>query len=183
MKKLLLFMFPIALAACATDTPYDTGDFQYGGETAPYYNERVAGNMGADNQYADLDGYRPRTAVEAAEKDTKWNTSRKETKWQEYHGTMVRVEILLGSSELREMRLRMLQNANGMDVDGDVRTILDRVSAFEMKKVCGRNSQAYAIVYDQPSFETLRPTPYFDYQIKDDGVTMREYGFKCVYNN
>jgi hypothetical protein len=173
----------ICLAACsgAQDTPYDTGDFQYGGDNAPYYNERSAGFMQSDNQYAGIDSYRPRTAEEAAEKDSKWNTSRKETTWQEYRGTMVRIEVLLGSSDLREMRLRLNQNANGMDVDGDARDILGKVAEFEMKKVCGRNSRTFMIVYDEPSFETLRPTPYFDYQIKDDGVNMREYGFKCVY--
>ena len=29
-----------------------------------------------------------------------------ETRWQEYKGTMVRVQILLGNTDLREMRLR-----------------------------------------------------------------------------
>ena len=115
--------------------------------------------------------------------DSKWNTSRKETTWQEYRGTMVKIEVLLGSSDLREMRLRLAQNANGMDVDSDMRNVLDKVAEFEMKRVCGRNTKSFMIVYDKSSFDVLRPTPYFDFQIKDDGVTMREYGFKCIYNN
>jgi hypothetical protein len=186
MKKLsaLCALLPVLLAGCASepDTPYDVQDFKQGGDSAPYYNERSAQFMQPSNQYAGVSSYRPRMEEEKAEKDAKWNTSRKETEWQEYHGTMVRIETLLGSSELREMRLRLVQSANGMDVDGDARSILDKVAEFGMKRVCGRNSRSYMVVYDQPSFDVVRPTPYFDYQVKDNGETMREYGFKCIYD-
>jgi hypothetical protein len=180
-----IFCF-VLLAGCGggeVDVPYDAQDFAQGGDNAPYYNERSAQLMQSSNQYADTDSYRPRTAADAADKDAKWNTSRKETIWREYHGTMIRAEILLGSSELREMRLRLVQNTNGMDIDGDMHGVLDNVAEFEMKRVCGRRSRSYMIVYDRPSFDVQRPTPYFDYQVKDDGANMREYGFKCLYNN
>jgi hypothetical protein len=52
-----------------------------------------------------------------------------------------------------------------------------------MKRVCGRNADSIVIVYDRPSFDAMRPTPYFDYRIEAEGATMREYGFRCVYNN
>ena len=175
----------LLLGGCTVpaDTPYNTQDFAQGGDDAPYYNERSAQFMEPENQYSDIDSHRPKMEAEKAEMDAKWNTSRKETTWQEYHGTMVRIEVLLGSNDLREMRLRLVQNANGMDVDGDARSVLDKVGEFEMKRVCGRNSKTFMVVYDRPSFDVLRPTPYFDYQATDDGATMREYGFKCIYNN
>jgi hypothetical protein len=94
---------------------------------------------------------------------------------------MVRVEILLGDTEVREMRLRYMQSADGKDVDADVRTVLARVADYEMKKVCGRNAESIVIVYDEPSFEVMRPTSFFDYRVVAEGVTIREYGFKCVY--
>ncbi len=96
---------------------------------------------------------------------------------------MVRVEILLGNTDLREMRLRLIQNANGQDIDGDARTILSKVADYEMKHICGRNADSIVMVYDNPSFDTMRPTPYFDYRIEAEGATMREYGFRCVYRD
>ena len=95
---------------------------------------------------------------------------------------MVRVEILLGNTDLREMRLRLMQNADGMDVDGDARSVLATVADYEMKRVCGRNADSIVMVYDNPSFDVMRPTAYFDYRIEAEGATMREYGFRCVYN-
>ena len=96
---------------------------------------------------------------------------------------MVRVQILLGNTELREMRLRLMQNADGMDMDRDIRGVLSQVADYEMKRVCGRNADGIVLVYDNPSFETMRPTPFFDYRIEAEGATMREYGFRCVYKN
>ena len=95
---------------------------------------------------------------------------------------MVRVEILLGDTEVREMRLRYMQSADGKDVDADMRTVLARVADYEMKRVCGRNTESIVIIYDRPSFEVMRPTTFFDYRVESEGVAMREYGFRCVYN-
>lgn len=184
MKKTILFSLfsAVFLTGCASDDkPYNVRDFENGGPDAPYYNEPTADLMTADNEYANIDSYKPKTA---AEKDTmynRWNTSRMETRWQEYKGTMVRIQILLGTGDIREMRLRIMQNADGMDIDGDARSILSAVSDYEMKRVCGRNAESIVVVYDEPSFEVMRPTPYFDYRIEAEGSTMREYGFKCVY--
>ncbi len=183
MPYALCLMFLLGACTQSPDTPYDTNDFSQGGDNAPYYNEQSAQTIQSGNPYSNIDSRRPKMEQEKAEMDSKWNTSRKETTWQEYRGTMVKIEVLLGSSDLREMRLRLAQNANGMDVDSDMRNVLDKVAEFEMKRVCGRNTKSFMIVYDKSSFDVLRPTPYFDFQIKDDGVTMREYGFKCIYNN
>ena len=185
MKKSFLFVLlsVVVLAACTSgNAPYNERDFAQGGADAPLYNERTSEFMQSDNQYANIDSYKPKTSAEKEQNSNRWNTSRMETRWQEYRGTMVRVQILLGNTDLREMRLRMMQNADGMDVDGDARSILATVADYEMKRVCGRNADSIVMVYDRPSFDAMRPTPYFDYRIEAEGATMREYGFRCVYN-
>ncbi len=183
LSKILALCSVLTLGACINhdDMPYNVDDFAMGGPDAPLYNERTSGFMQPDNQYANIDSYRPKTAEEKERSSARWNTARMETRWQEYKGTMVRVQILLGDTDLREMRLRMMQNADGMDVDGDARTILSHVADYEMKRVCGRNADSIVMVYDEPSFDVMRPTPYFDYKIEAEGATMREYGFRCVY--
>ncbi len=190
MKKLYLLFAILALpiAGCVDnttnqqpDTPYNTQDYAQGGFEAPLMNERTSNFMQPENEYAGVDSYKPHTEIEKAELNNKWNTSKVVTRWQEYKGTMVRVQILLGDTDLREMRLRLMQNANGTDIDGDSRTVLSKVADFEMKKVCGRNADSFVIVYDKPSFETMRPTPYFDYRVESQGATMRTYGFRCIY--
>ena len=186
MKKSLFYVICslFVLGACTTnDAPYNVEDFENGGADAPLYNERTNTFMQADNQYANIDSYKPKTAAEKEQMDGKWNTARMETHWQEYKGTMVRVQILLGNTDLREMRLRMVQNADGMDIDGDARTVLGKVADYEMKRICGRNADSIVMVYDKPSFDVMRPTPYYDYRMEAEGATMREYGFRCVYRN
>ena len=186
MKKSILFTLlgAVALTGCMSggDAPYNETDFAQGGADAPLYNERTSTFMQANNQYANIDSYKPKSEADKERNDNRWNTSRMETRWQEYRGAMVRVQILLGDTDMREMRLRVVQNADGMDVDGDSRTILAAVADYEMKRVCGRNADSIVMVYDKPSFEVMRPTPYFDYRIEAEGATMREYGFRCVYN-
>ena len=186
MKKSLIFAIcsVLVMGACSNgDTPYNTNDFENGGPDAPLYNERTSQFMQSENQYSNIDSYKPKTEREKEENDNKWRTSRMETRWQEYKGAMVRVQILLGNNDVREMRLRLMQNADGMDIDGDSRTILAKVADYEMKRVCGRNTDSIVMIYDRPAFDVMRPTPYYDYRIEADGVTMREYGFRCVYNN
>ncbi|MDR1361099.1 MAG: hypothetical protein LBJ18_02195 [Rickettsiales bacterium] len=188
MKKLSLLIVHCSLfivLGCAQnrDAPYNEKDFARGGADAPMYNERTDTFMQADNQYANVDSYKPKTAEEKEANQNKWNSSRMETRWQEYKGAMIRVQILLGNMDMREMRLRMMQNADGMDIDGDARKILAKVADFEMKRVCGRNADSVVVVYDKPSFDAMRPTPYFDYRIEAEGATMREYGFRCVYRD
>ena len=186
MKKSILFALlgAIALTGCMSggDVPYNETDFAQGGPDAPLYNERTSTFMQANNQYANIDSYKPKSDSEKEYNNNRCNTSRMETRWQEYRGAMVRVQILLGDTDVREMRLRLVQNADGMDVDSDSRTILAAVADYEMKRVCGRNADSIVMVYDKPSFEVMRPTPYFDYRIEAEGATMREYGFRCVYN-
>lgn len=178
-----LFVIPV-LVACAnnSDTPYNVADFESGGADAPLYNERTGDFMQSSNQYSAIDSYKPISNIDKEANSNRWNTARKETRWQDYKGAMVRVEILLGNSDIREMRLRLMQSANGMDIDSDSRDILSAVSDYEMKRVCGRNADSIVMIYDEPSFEVMQPTPYFDYRVEAEGATMREYGFRCVYN-
>ncbi len=177
MKKSIFFTLSAALLLAACNSG-NQGFYEDGA----VYDERSAEYITEKNEFAQIDSYKPKTMAEREAMSNKWNTARKETRWQEYKGTMVRVEILLGDTDVREMRLRLMQNADGMDVDGDMRTVLSNVANFEMKKVCGRNAESIVIVYDQPSVEVMRPTSFFDYRVESEGATMREYGFRCVYN-
>ncbi|MDR1027510.1 MAG: hypothetical protein LBL46_03785 [Rickettsiales bacterium] len=184
MKKILALL---VLTGCLQQTgeqgsAYNGDDFAAGGPDAPEMNERTMAFMQPGNQYANVESFRPKTEAQKQDTTTKWDTSKKITRWQEYKGQMVRVEILLGSQDLREMRLKLNQSADGGDIDGDMREIIAKVADFEMKKVCGRRASNIVVVYDNASFDTLRPTPFFDYKVGADGSSMREYGFRCVYN-
>ena len=178
MKKSIFFILGLALTVAACNS----GNNGVYGDDGEYYDERTAQYITTENEFAQIDSYQPRTMKERETAANRWNTARKETRWQEYKGTMVRVEILLGDSSVREMRLRLMQNADGADIDADARTVLGHVADYEMKKVCGRNAESIVIVYDKPSFEVMRPTSFFDYRVEAEGETMREYGFRCVYN-
>ncbi|MDR1826362.1 MAG: hypothetical protein LBQ49_01565 [Rickettsiales bacterium] len=189
MRKVFPALAALMLAGClqngagvGEDRPYNQGDFAGGGMDAPELNERTMAFMQPGNPYSNVESFRPKSDQEKRESTDKWSTSRMVTRWQEYKGTMVRVEILLGDSDLREMRLKVLQNANGGDIDGDLRDILGIVADFEMKKVCGRRAESVAVVYDHASFEAMRPNPFFDYKVETEGSSMREYGFRCIYN-
>lgn len=179
MKKSIFYCLCLGLmlGACGSGD----GGF-YGKVTSEVYNETTQEYITEENEYSQIDSYQPRTMAERTESSNRWNTARKDTRWQEYKGAMVRVEVLLGDTEVREMRLRLMQSAEGKDIDADARTILARVADYEMKKVCGRNAESIVIVYDKPSFEVMRPTSFYDYRVEAEGVTMREYGFRCVYN-
>ncbi|MBR3511077.1 MAG: hypothetical protein IKN73_03375 [Alphaproteobacteria bacterium] len=178
MKKSVCFLMGAALMLVGCNN----GNREYYGDSGEVYDERSAEYITDKNEFAEIDSYKPRSMQEREAAAAKWNTARKETRWQEYKGTMVRIEILFGDTDIREMRLRLMQNADGMDVDADARTILAKVADYEMKKVCGRNAESIVIVYDVPAFEVMRPTSFFDYRVESEGVTMREYGFRCVYN-
>ena len=179
MKKTIFFVLGLALtvAGCSTDNG------GYAGRDGEYYDEQSAQYISENNEFAQIDSYQPRTMKEREATAAHWNTARKETRWQEYKGTMIRIEILLGNSNVREMRLRLMQNADGADIDADARTVLGHVADFEMKRVCGRNAESIVVVYDRPSFDVMRPTSFFEYRVEAEGETMREYGFRCVYNN
>ena len=180
MKKSIFYILgaTLLLVGCGGGRDYYDSDDKRGA----VYNEQTKEYITDKNEFAQIDSYRPRTMSEKEASSARWDTARKETRWQEYKGTMVRVEILLGDTDVRHMRLRLMQNASGTDVDADSRTILARVADYEMKRVCGRNAESIVMIYDEPSFEVMRPTSFFDYRVEAEGVTMREYGFKCVYN-
>lgn len=179
MKKSIFYFIcaGLLLGSCASD---DSGF--YGKVTSEVYTETTDEYITDENEYSEIDSYQPKTMAERQASSNRWNTARKETRWQEYKGAMVRVEILLGDTEIREMRLRLMQSADGKDVDADARTVLARVADYEMKRVCGRNAESIVIVYDQPAAEVMRPTTFYDYRVEAEGVTVREYGFRCVYN-
>lgn len=181
MKKSTFYLLCAALALSACGGGDDNySDYSGGGGV---YDEQTGTYMTYQNEYAGIDSYAPKTMEEREALSKRWDTSRKETRWQDYKGTMVRIEILLGDTDIREMRLRLMQNADGADIDADSRTVLGKVADYEMKRVCGRNAESIVMVYDRPSTQVMRPTSFFDYRVEAEGSVMREYGFRCVYNN
>ncbi len=69
MKKLAILSLLVVLGGCATDRPYNEVDFAQGGPDAPLYNERTATFMTAENEYSNIDSYRPKTAAEKEQND------------------------------------------------------------------------------------------------------------------
>ncbi len=188
-KKFLIILLSFVFSGCVQNqvqqddtNVYNEQDFSVGGPDAPFYNERTQEFMQHDNPYAEIDSYKPKNSIEKELNNNRWHSSRMETRWQEYKGTMIRVQILLGNTDLNEMRLKLVKNPDGMDIDTDIKGVLARVADYEMKRVCGRNVESIVMIYDRPSFDVMRPTPFFDYRIESDGTVMREYGFRCVYS-
>ncbi|GHT58737.1 hypothetical protein FACS18945_4810 [Bacteroidia bacterium] len=153
MKKLLTLTLALTLFSCVNER-----DFPVHGTTDAYLE---------DNDMAMI--------------HNKWNSARVQNRWQEYQGTMVRASILLDSGDMREMRLKLIPNADGGDINGDAEYILEQVAKFEMGAVCGRNVKHIDVVYDQPAFEAVRSTPYFEYRVRTANIPLREYGFRCIY--
>ena len=64
-KFLIALCSILALGACNKgDTPYNTEDFAQGGPDAPLYNERTSTFMQSENQYSNIDSYKPKDAAE-----------------------------------------------------------------------------------------------------------------------
>ena len=184
MKKFLALALTLALVAACTprnEVPFNEHDFAHGGPDAPLLNERTMQFMDPDNPHFGIDAMRPISQPEMMDKFQRWDNSRVATRWQEYRGAMFRIQVRLGSTDLREMRVRMIQNAIGMDINATNAEMIGRVADFEMRRVCGRRSHSYVILWDRPSFEVVRPTPYFDFVAYDYGGTVREYGFRCIF--
>ena len=161
MKKTILYILGAALILSGCNS----GNREYYEDNQDAaYNEQTKEFISENNEFAEIDSYRPRTMEEREASSARWDTARKETRWQEYKGTMVRVEVLLGNTDIRHMRLRLMQNAAGTDIDADIKTVLARVADYEMKRVCGRNAESIVKVYDEPSFEVMRPTSFFEYR-------------------
>lgn len=175
---ILLFFLLSACASNYSDSDFDNYD-EYDGEGYDViYNDP---DNAQNNNLNKIEQFKPKRIKYS--NLNKWNTSRLETRWHEYKGTMVKVEILLGSSDLKEMRLKLIPNSFGLDIDGDNQYVLSKVADFEMKKICGRNATSISMIYDKPTFDLLRPNEFFDYRVTDNGTNMREYGFRCIYNN
>ena len=89
MKKSLIFALILAPIFAACTSGYNADDYADGGDKAPYYNERTSTFMDANNEYGEIDSMRPRSDAEKDASHKRWNSSRMETRWQEYRGAMV----------------------------------------------------------------------------------------------
>ncbi len=179
-KVISSFVAGILLSACAPSIDHSYDD-EYGYDCDECYQDDKLTNVNYDNEYSYIDSYKPKTEEEVLLYADKWGASNVETKWQNYKGVMVRSQIINGDRDLREMKLRVYESANGGNIDGDSQFILGKTSEYLMKQICGRNSKSVMVVYEKPAYEVSRPNPFFDYRITAEGATLREYGFRCVY--
>ena len=63
---LFMLLGGLVMAGCTNgvDAPYNQQDFAQGGEDAPLYNERTSAFLQSDNQYSNIDSYKPKTDAE-----------------------------------------------------------------------------------------------------------------------
>ncbi|MBN1783658.1 MAG: hypothetical protein JW812_01695 [Alphaproteobacteria bacterium] len=111
----------------------------------------------------------------------KWNSANISSEWHEYHGHLIRVDMLMSHRDLREMRLRFFHHQHDRYIDGDIPHILEQVASNVIRQTCGRQSSDVLRVYDRPSLEVSRPNAFYDYEIEAQGTSIREYGFRCIY--
>jgi hypothetical protein len=112
----------------------------------------------------------------------KWRSSKINEYWREYRGNFIKVQTINNNRDLREMRL-IFKRGTKQDafVDGDIADIIDKVSKDIVKETCGRKAKTNVIVYNKPSLELIRPSPFYEYEVVSSGAAVREIGFKCVY--
>ncbi|MDR2685394.1 MAG: hypothetical protein LBB23_01315 [Rickettsiales bacterium] len=171
MKKVFALIGIMALAACAgnnqEDPTYDNWD-----------NPQFIGSVPGSS--SDTGVITPDSNI-AALIEAKWSGNKIDTRYEEYRGRVVRVQVLLNDSDLHEMRLRLMPATDGAHSGGKTADILERVAEFSSKRVCGKGVLQVNIVYDQPSFDSIKPSPYYDHKVDDRAVNIREYGFTCAY--
>ncbi|MHA1540447.1 MAG: hypothetical protein ACTSXL_00635 [Alphaproteobacteria bacterium] len=114
---------------------------------------------------------------------TKWNPANVMPAWHDYHGHLIRADMLQSNRDLREMRLKFMHHQHDRYIDGDISQILEKVASNIIRQTCGRRSSDVLRVYDRPSAEVSRPNAFYDYEIITQGVSIREYGFRCIYSN
>jgi hypothetical protein len=192
MKKILALIMVIGLAACAggsdapSDVPLDANGnpIVFVGEGAPIgepmtqFEGTVQNDAAGEAPVNQL----PQNNEIATQINKKWFASNVETKYEEYRGRMVRVQVLMSDSDVKEMRLRLMPKSDGGEAIGNSAEIIKAVADYSAKRICGKNAKSVNIVYEQNSFDSVRPTPFFDYKV-DSGsaASTKEYGFICQY--
>ncbi|MDR0448884.1 MAG: hypothetical protein LBG89_00270 [Rickettsiales bacterium] len=169
-KKSLSFAIIAALAACAQQSHQPETRF---GSTYGMPAPQFAGGVGEQRF--------PRSEAEAGAISRKWNGADVDTKLVEFRGRSVRVQTIKNDSDFKEMRLRMVPAATGGHAAMKNDEVMARVAESSAKRICGAGVEWINVVYDQPSFDSFRPNPFFDYQMDETGQEIREYGFTCEF--
>lgn len=112
----------------------------------------------------------------------KWRTSQVSESWREYKGDFIKVQMLNNSRDLREMRLIFKRGSkHDAYIDGEITDSINAVAKEVIKETCGRKAKSNTIVYNSPSVELSRATPFYDYEVISSGAAVREIGFRCIY--
>lgn len=157
------------LAACASPEENYPGGY---GTIQP--DPQFVGGVGGMAQ--------PRNEAQAEDIAQRWGGTNVETWFQDFRGRTVRVQVIKSDSDLKEMRLRLMPRAEGMDAGMKAGEILERVAEASSKRICGKGVRWVNVVYDNPSFDTFRPNPFFDFRADAGSANMREYGFTCEFD-
>ncbi len=181
----------LGLSACSSDCDglfscsSDSADIAYINQAdpqrAPYLNAQTMYKIDHHPKY---DAYGAVIPLEEREKlrvAEKWRSSQVKTDWHQYHGHLIRVDMLQSNRDLREMRLRFFHSSHDGYINGGIGHSLDQVAQYVIRQSCGRNASDALIVYDRPSSEVQRPSPFYDFETVAKGVSVREYGFRCIY--
>jgi hypothetical protein len=147
-------------------------------------------NLATDNQKYQIntgmqDIYYDMSKISEDEKKRiteKWRSSQISEYWRESKGDFIKVQMLNNNRDLREMRL-IFKRGSKQDafIEGEIADIIDSEIKNIMKETCGRKSKSQIMVYNNPSFELVRASPFYDYEVVSQGASVREVGFKCVY--
>ncbi|MHA1549986.1 MAG: hypothetical protein ACTSXV_00860 [Alphaproteobacteria bacterium] len=146
-----------------------------------YLNDQTLNYIDQSASYDVFGSVRPFSEKDMTYFATKWDESNVSSSWHNYHGHLVRVDMLQSDRDLREMRLRFFHHQHDRYIDGDIPHTLEQVSQNIIRQTCGRMASDVLVVYNRPSAEVSRPNPFYDYEIIAQGVSIREYGFRCMY--
>jgi|GEM_PF-6189663 len=172
MKKLLILFAALLIAACHQNQ--NQGGYQSRHDQNPGDPQFVGNVGGAQGNFGP-------SQRQIAESNRKWSAANLDTRHEEFRGRTIVVQTIKTDGDFKEMRLRLLPSADGGDAGMKSAEILEKVAEFSSKRICGRNVKWVNVMYDQPSFQAIRPNPFFDYKLDDSVTTAREYGFTCEY--
>ncbi|MBN2676286.1 MAG: hypothetical protein JXR30_03480 [Alphaproteobacteria bacterium] len=175
MRRILFLFLVFSFPSFAQETQVDPD--------RAYLNEDTMGQIDQTKSYDVFGAVRPFSEKDMTYFAEKWDPANISSSWQSYHGHLVRVDMLQSDRDLREMRLRFFHHQHDRYIDGDIPFILEQVSQSIIRQTCGRMASDVLIVYNRPSAEVSRPSPFYDYEIIAQGVAVREYGFRCLYSN
>lgn len=149
---------------------------------APYLNPHTADRMMASNSYDLIGDHTPISEEEKFRVMKTWKASNTDITWHEYYGNFVRVEVLRNNRDLKTMRLRYFHGQEtDTNIEGNINSAIEKTANKIVKMKCGKKAKDAIIVSKKPSFDILRPTPFYDYVVVAKAPAVQEYAFRCIY--